>query len=290
MPAKVAIVTGGASGIGLAVVEYLVNADWSVTIVDLNTTTGAQIAERFGDRVLFVRGNVAVYNDQVNAFALTEERWGQVDFVFANAGIVDRLDFCRPAKDFDRGAPQEPDSLVIDVDLKGVIWSSYLALHFFRKNPQKGGKLVMTSSSAGLYSAPDVSLYSAAKYGVVGLARSLGQRLKDDGEPITINAICPGAVPTAIFSKELADALPSEVITPTSTIVEAIKYILQDATVTGQAIECSGREFSARPVLPYLNEAAEFTSGGKYKELISAGDGLMEYSIRKAAGTNGSVS
>ncbi|OAL39413.1 hypothetical protein AYO20_01283 [Fonsecaea nubica] len=279
MPAKVAIVTGGASGIGLAVVEHLVDADWSVTVVDLNTTTGVQIAERFGDRVLFVRGNVAVYNDQVNAFMLTVERWGQVDFVFANA-----------VQDFYRGAPQEPDSLVIDVDLKGVIWSSYLALHFFRKNPEKGGKLAMTSSSAGLYSAPDVSLYSAAKYGVVGLARSLGQRLKDDGEPITVNAICPGAVPTAIFSKELADALPSEVITPTSTIVEAIKYILQDATVTGQAIECSGREFSARPVLPYLNEAAEFTSGGKYKELIGPGDGLMEYSIRKAAGTNGSVS
>ena len=77
-----------------------------------------------------------------------------------------RWDFCKPVAELDNGAPPQPDLLTIDVSLVSSIWSAYLALHFFRKNACKGGKLVFTSSSAGLYPSSEMLLYGAAKHGV----------------------------------------------------------------------------------------------------------------------------
>lgn len=79
---------------------------------------------------------------------------------------MDRADFCAPAQETEQGAPIQIDTTVIDVDLYGVVWSSYLALHYFGKNPSKAGKLVMTSSTAGVYAVSEVPLYAAAKHGV----------------------------------------------------------------------------------------------------------------------------
>lgn len=64
------------------------------------------------------------------------------------------------------GGPPKPDTLVIDVCLYGVVWTAYLALHFFRKNESKAGKLVMAASFAGIYPTSSAPLYSAAKHGV----------------------------------------------------------------------------------------------------------------------------
>lgn len=83
-------------------------------------------------------------------------------------GILDRVDFCQPVNTEGDGTPPQPDTLVMDVDLIGIIWSSYLALNYFRKNASRGGKLVMTSSSAGIYAISEIPLYAAAKHGVCG--------------------------------------------------------------------------------------------------------------------------
>jgi 15-hydroxyprostaglandin dehydrogenase (NAD) len=81
-------------------------------------------------------------------------------------GILDRADFCAPAQETEQGAPIQIDTAVIDVNLYGAVWSSYLALHYFRKNASKAGKLVMTSSTAGIYAVAEVPLYAASKHGV----------------------------------------------------------------------------------------------------------------------------
>lgn len=81
---------------------------------------------------------------------------------------MERADFCAPATETANGVPPRPDTTVIDVDFHGVVWSSYLALHYFRKNASKGGSLVMTSSTAGIYAISEVPLYAAAKHGVSG--------------------------------------------------------------------------------------------------------------------------
>lgn len=103
---------------------------------------------------------------------------------------------------------------------------------------------------------------------VVGLTRALGQRLKDLGDPITVNCILPGLVPTPLANTALLAAFPDEMLTPASTIVSAINVFLDDSSRTGQVAECSGREIHYRPVLPYCNAAAEFLSAGSFAQVV----------------------
>lgn len=200
------------------------------------------------------------------------------------------MDFCKPMEELENGAPPQPDILTVDVSLVSSIWSAYLAMHFFRKNFSKGGNLVFTSSSAGIYPSSEMVLYSASKHGVsllklsaarvwefpiqsdreqvVGLTRGLGKRFREKQEPIMVNAICPGLVPTPLISNELRTAVPPEVLTPISTVVSALKRIVSGDFENGEIIECSGTEIQVRPPLEYLNEAAEYIGMGKFKGLV----------------------
>jgi 15-hydroxyprostaglandin dehydrogenase (NAD) len=164
--AKVALITGGASGMGYGMVERLVNLGWNVSIVDFNDQTGKKAEEKLGKQVFYIKGNVARYDDLASAFDQTWKKWARLDLVWANAGIADRIDFTKPVEEDGSGAPPKPDVVVIDICLYGCIYAAYLALHFFRKNESRGGKLVMTSSMAGLYPAGSIPLYAAAKHGV----------------------------------------------------------------------------------------------------------------------------
>jgi len=270
-----------ASGIGLGVVEDLVQKGWNVTIADVNVRVGNEIAARLGTQVIFVQTNVSSYKEQANAFLETWKKWNRLDFVHANAGIVDRTDFVQPQEETEYGAPPQPDSLVVDIDLYGPIWSAYLALHYFRKDKLGNmKKLLITASSAGLYPIGEAPLYSAAKHGAVGLTRSLGKRVHDEGLPITVNCLCPGLVPTSIVSPEMVAAFPKDCITPVSLIVEAVNLVLSDDSVNGRSLECNGNEILAREPPPFLNDAARYTAGGDYKKDIAADD-LQRYSERK---------
>ncbi|KAL4861705.1 hypothetical protein BDV12DRAFT_179871 [Aspergillus spectabilis] len=266
----VAIITGGASGIGLGTAESLVQKGWNVAILDVDDSSGTEVASKHGDQVIYLHTNVASYDEQAKSFNYVYQKWRRVDFVYANAGILDRSNFVAPEEEIAYGAPRQPDTLVLDINLLGVVWSSYLALHYFRKNGVKGGKLVMTSSSSGIYAVPEIPLYAATKHAIIGLARSLGTRMVEQNEPITVNAIIPGVVPTSILSDEIIHAVPDAFRTPVSLIVKAINNIIDDSSINGQAIECSGSEIRARPPLPFINAAAEFTAGGKYKEALEA--------------------
>ena len=83
-----------------------------------------------------------------------------------NAGIGDRIDWFAPAKEMADGSPEKPDTMVLDICLTSAIWCSYLALHYFRKNEGKGGRLVFTSSQCGFYPGSTIPIYTAAKHGV----------------------------------------------------------------------------------------------------------------------------
>lgn len=180
---QVAIVTGGASGIGLSVAEHLVNKGWHVAIFDLDQEAGDKVIERVGSNIVFIHVDVSNYEHQAAAFAKTWDIWHRLDFVFANAvccrhcrvrdddtkvnqGIADNSKLSAPAKPRADGLPARPDTTVIDINLVGVAYSAYLALHFFRQNANKGGKLVSTSSMAGLYPSRFMPLYTASKHGV----------------------------------------------------------------------------------------------------------------------------
>jgi len=149
----VAYITGGASGMGLAVAQDLAAKNWNITLVDFNQQSLSSIKETFdSNRVTLINADVTDYEAQAKAFVQTWEKWHRLDLVFANAGIGDRMNFFAPATNFlpnVPGAPAKPNELVIDICLNAMVYSAYLGLHFFRQNSSKSGKIVFTSSMCG---------------------------------------------------------------------------------------------------------------------------------------------
>lgn len=166
-------------------------------------------------------------------YALISYPWaGIAEFL---QGHGDRMNFYAPAEEIrEDGAPAKPNMSVVDACLNGVIYSAYLALHYFRKNSNKSGKIVSTSSMCGLYPGDGIPLYVAAKHGVcramkfnhkphklitaqvVGLTRALGQRLQKLGTPVTVNCLCPGKTMPDLPKAHLPPST-STVLTRTST-------------------------------------------------------------------------
>lgn len=152
MSKPTALVTGGASGIGLATTKYLLDKGWKVVIVDLNKDVGTKLTEELGGDVSFFYADVTAYADQIAMFKHTFS-WGggRLDLFAANAGIVDTEDiFAKTQVLDDNGYPKELDLKTMDVDLTAVIQGCWIYKHFARKNAIPGGKIVITSSVGGI--------------------------------------------------------------------------------------------------------------------------------------------
>lgn len=152
MSKPVALITGGASGIGLALTKHLLAQDWKVVMADINETAGRDLEKELGPNSSFVRADVTIYSDQTamfkHAFA-----WGgdRLDFFAANAGVDDRQDMHMTAESLDdNGDPKPLDLTTMNLDLIAVIQGCWIYKHFARKNTKRGGKIVITSSVAGL--------------------------------------------------------------------------------------------------------------------------------------------
>lgn len=150
---------------GLAVATALAKrGDWSVHILDINEKLGLEAAGNLPN-ANFHKSNVTDYDALANVFKTIFISGGhRLDFVFANAGVIERTKFYAKHPD-GPDAPPRLDQTSVDVDLKGVVWTTYLALHYFRQSPEKGkgSSLVMTASCGGLYPSYYSPLYSAAK-------------------------------------------------------------------------------------------------------------------------------
>ncbi|PIA97886.1 Bacilysin biosynthesis oxidoreductase BacC [Cercospora beticola] len=253
----VAVITGGASGMGLALAEDLAQKNWNVAVLDINDKGGKALEGKFTGKVSYFRANVVDYEAQAAAFESVWNSWGRLDFVWANAGIGDRIPYLDPPAKLDGNSPPKPDVLVIDVDLYGAVYSSYLALFYFRKNKTGAGKLVMTSSTAGLYPNIALPLYGAAKHGVVGLARNMALILEARKEPIEINCICPGLVKTGIPAKEMFDIFPAEHVTPMDTILHCMNQFIEE-DLNGRVMECSGPNINRVDAPDYSDEHSRF--------------------------------
>ncbi|KAF1812880.1 hypothetical protein P152DRAFT_435136 [Eremomyces bilateralis CBS 781.70] len=257
---KVALITGGASGMGLATVKRLVELGWNVSVLDYNKATGEAVAKELGDQVQFFHVDTANYDQHAKAFETTWKKFHRLDFVWQNAGIGDRIDFYAPVEAADDAPPPKPNIDVMTVCLDAMVYGAYLALHYFRKNPSKGGKLLFTSSMCGLFPGTGIPLYTAAKHGVVGLTRALSAQLAKRNEPITVNCLCPGLVDTGLTPALMA-AAPTNVVTPPSTIVRAVEEVLNEEGLTGMALECSVQNIHRRTQQEYGDENTAFLFG-----------------------------
>jgi 15-hydroxyprostaglandin dehydrogenase (NAD) len=148
----VGIVTGASSGIGLAVTEHLLSRGYRVVMADVNATEGENISAKLGKSTLFLKIDVTVYAEQAKLFR-EAFKWGgnRLDFLAANAGIDDRQSLYEvdPPENED-GTPKELNLKTIRVDLDAVFQGIWLFKHYARKNQIPGGKIMITSSAAGL--------------------------------------------------------------------------------------------------------------------------------------------
>jgi len=188
---KVAVVTGGCSGIGLATARRFAEEGATVVIADLNDELGAQIADELGG--LYVHTNVADKADVDNLFKVAFDTYGHIDIAFNNAGI----------------SPPEDDS-ILDTDLEAWdkvqlvnLTSVYLCckavLPYMLE--QKKGSIINTASFVAVMGAATSQIsYSASKGGVLSMTRELGVQFAREG--VRVNALCPGPVNTPLL-KEL---------------------------------------------------------------------------------------
>ena len=190
---RVAIITGGASGMGLASVFRYLDEGACVVVADFNETTGAAAiaaatAKGYADQVSFFRTDVASEDDIANLVEHTLSRFGQLDIMFNNAGVGGAI-----------GPLTETTvaswDYTFDVLAKGVFLGIKHAAIAMRAEG-KGGSIINTASIAGLSGDAGPLVYSAAKAAVISLTRSSAVELAPD--KIKVNAICPGFIATPL--------------------------------------------------------------------------------------------
>ncbi|EXJ90172.1 hypothetical protein A1O3_03241 [Capronia epimyces CBS 606.96] len=239
---------------GLAVAESLSRSGWRVSIVDLNENDGQAAAQKVGG--IFTKANVTVYEELAHAFGKTWKEYGRIDFVFANAGIVERASFYAKQEETADGLPPSPNMLASRVMFDGAIATVYLGLHFLRKNSPAGGSIIILASSAGIYPAPNGPLYTASKHGMVGLTRALASRLW--AENIHISCICPGAVATGLMPAEAFQQMNQDTFTPLEKIASVVQSLLEREEVTsGAAVEVVGQKHYLRWRPEFCDETME---------------------------------
>ena len=202
LPGKVALITGGASGIGEATVRLFVAEGAAVTIADIQDERGRRLAAELGERTAYAHTDVSREADLEAAVADTVHRFGRLDCIFNNAGyggVGGRIEAVTVAG-FDE---------TIGVLLRGVLLGMKHAAPVMKR--QGGGSIISTASVAGLRSGFGPHVYSAAKAAVIQLTRTVAMELGEHN--VRVNCICPGGIATPIFGKGLgmsveeADAL-----------------------------------------------------------------------------------
>jgi NAD(P)-dependent dehydrogenase (short-subunit alcohol dehydrogenase family) len=184
---QVALVTGGGSGIGRAVVARFIQEGARVAVMDRVAARAAVVAAQFGDRAIALGGDVAALADNKNSVAAIVAAFGRLDVFVGNAGVFDKF---TPLADF----PEEQLSAAFDelfgVNVKGVLFGAKAA---FPELAKTGGSILLTASIAGFYSAGGGALYTASKHAVVGIIRQLAVEFAPH---VRVNGVAPGGTLT----------------------------------------------------------------------------------------------
>jgi 3-oxoacyl-[acyl-carrier protein] reductase len=239
---RVAIVTGGARGIGRATVLRLAEAGADVVINYARNEEAAEdvarLAREFGVRALPLRADVSDVGQTAALVDATVKQFGRVDLLVANAGIWE-------------GAPVEEMSetlwdRVIDANLKGT-WTACRAVVPFMKG-QGSGSIVIVSSTAGQRGEAGYSNYAASKGGQISFTKALAAELAPS---IRVNSVAPGWVDTELngevfgdapFKQKIVDTIPLGRVATADDIALAIVFVASDwaASITGEILNVNG--------------------------------------------------
>jgi NAD(P)-dependent dehydrogenase (short-subunit alcohol dehydrogenase family) len=238
---KVALVTGGGSGIGRASAEAFGRAGATVVVADISEANGEETVEgirRGGGMAEFRPLDVADFVQVENVIHEIVERWGRIDFAHNNAGVegthVPLAEI--PVEDWRR---------VIDIDLTAVFYCMRAEIPVMQK--QGGGAIVNTSSASGLTGGFNLGAYTAAKHGVVGLTRAAA--LDYGAQGIRINSVCPGPIDTP-FLADLPQAAQDRLVFATGLdrlgqaeeVAQAVLWLCSEGSsyVTGLPLSVDG--------------------------------------------------
>ena len=186
---KVALVTGGASGIGEGTVRKFVEEGARCVVVDLQIERAQALVEELGDSCLAFAADVASEEGVAGAVDFSVEKFGKLDIVFNNAGILGSVG---PIKDISSDGWHR----TIDVLLSSVFFGIKHATRVMEGN---GGVIINTASTAGVRAGLGPHVYTAAKHGVIGLSQSVAPELGPKG--IRCNVICPGGTVTGLTAR-----------------------------------------------------------------------------------------
>ena len=189
---KIALITGGNSGIGLATAMRFVNEGAYVFITGRREPELAAAVEEIGRNVAGVQGDVSNLGDLDHLFAQIKQEKGNLDIVFANAGVAKYAPFGTITEEF-------YDS-IFDINVKGLLFTVQKALPLMRDD----GSIILNASIVASKGLPANSVYSATKAAVRSFARTWTTDLKD--RRIRVNAVSPGATDTPGLSDLLASA------------------------------------------------------------------------------------
>ena len=196
---KVAIVTGGASGIGEFTVREMLKQGAKVVIADFNDAGGQKLADELGENVSFIHVDVS-NEEQVEAMVKhSVDTFGKVDILFSNAGIG--------AIGSTHELTLEEWNKTISINLSGVFLCAKYALKEMVK--QGSGSIVNCSSILGHVGQAATASYTAAKGGVVNMTRALALEYASQG--IRVNAVCPGYIKTPLLD-QLDDAMMQHLV------------------------------------------------------------------------------
>jgi NAD(P)-dependent dehydrogenase (short-subunit alcohol dehydrogenase family) len=216
MRGKSVIITGGANGMGEECVRQFVAAGAFVTIGDVNEERGRGLEKELNDAhgscCVFIRCDIRDWDQQKAMFRLAKERSPahSVDVVIANAGISRSSGDSLWNLDDPSGEPTRPDLNIVDVNLRGSLFTWKLAVHYFRQQPEAEGRdrcFIITGSMVGWIDSPGNWEYTSTKYGLHGFMRTARRNSWEQGIRICYVAPCwiKSAIRTAEYEKWLVD-------------------------------------------------------------------------------------
>jgi NAD(P)-dependent dehydrogenase (short-subunit alcohol dehydrogenase family) len=263
---KVAVITGGASGLGEATARLFSSEGAKIVIADRQTDKGEALVRALGNAA-FARTDVTKEADVAAAVDLAVKQFGRLDCMINNAGIAGATG---PIAD----TSAELFASTIAIMLTGVFYGMKHAARVMAA--QRSGSILSTASVAGIAGGHGAHSYTAAKHGVVGLTRSVASELAPKG--IRVNAIAPGSVPTALTANIRGDNIDNaravsadmspmkEIILP-EEIAAGFLYLASDdgRHITGQVLAIDGGLTGFAPLSRGLHagEANYFDAAGK---------------------------
>ncbi len=239
---KVAVITGGSSGIGKASVRLFVEEGARVVFGDIQDDSGKALAEELGSNAIYLHANVRNESEIKALIDLAVEKFGRLDCMFNNAGFGGAAG---PIEDI----PTDAFDVTMEVMFRSVFLGIKHAIPVMKK--QGSGNIISTASVAGLRTGMGPHIYSAAKAAIIHLTHTVAMEVGEHN--IRVNCICPGGIATAIFGRGLG--LPPAM---SERLGELAKIFLKDI----QPIKRAGLpEDVARASVWLASEDSSFVSG-----------------------------